>query len=128
MALSKQEMWNAATDRYIHIHKLYNNPDVSAESMFEELCCSIYGGDEWNETEPEQPVKISVNEFKYRGVIFRVTKDETDDKSYIWCDACEEFDTLVHWVWGSVFAGDTWLIGTEMLDKFIESHKKEEEK
>ena len=51
MAMSKQEMWNAATDRYIHIHKLYSNPDVSAESMFEELCCSVYGGDEWNETE-----------------------------------------------------------------------------
>lgn len=125
MSLSKQEMWNAATDRYIHIHKLCIDPNVSAESMFEELCCSIYGGDEWNEPKHDTPVKISDNEFKYRGIVFRVTKDEIDDKSYVWCNRFKESDNLVWWVWGSVFAGDTWLIGTEMLDKFVENHKEE---
>ena len=71
MALTKEQMWEAATERYIHIHKLYLDNNVSADSMFEELCCSIYGGDEWNEA-GEKPVKISDTEFKYRGIVFRI--------------------------------------------------------
>lgn len=127
MALTKQQMWEAATERYIHIHKLYSNPDVSAESMFEELCCSIYGGDEWNEQpEPEKPVKISDREFRYRGIRFRITQDNIDDKSYIWCNKYNESDDLVWWVWGCVLADREWLIYTDVLDKFIDSHKEED--
>ena len=126
MALTKEQMWEAATERYIHIHKLYLDNNVSADSMFEELCCSVYGGDEWNEAGPEKPVRISDTEFKYRGIVFRITQDKLDDKSYIWCSKYKESDDLVWWVWGCVLADREWLINTDVLDEFIDSHEEKQ--
>lgn len=130
--ITKDVLFKRAQERFQDWARMYGDPNISATYMYEDMAASCYCGapkDDFPEafkSEPSKPVKISENEFKYRDTVFRVTRDETDDKSYIWCNKFKESDHLVYWVWGCVFAGDTWLIGTDVLDIFIDSHKEED--
>lgn len=131
-SITKDVLFRRACDRFLNQQKLFIDPKVTAEYMYEDMSYSIFSGSpvddfpEAFESEPEKPIRISENEFRYRDTVFRVTRDTLDDKSYIWCDKYEDTDNLVWWTWGAAYTIDTWLIGTNMLDKFIDSHKKEQ--
>lgn len=132
-SITKEVLFERALERFKDWVRMYDDPTISATYMYEDMSASCYCGaprDDFPEAfkAEEKPVKISDNEFKYRGITFRITRDETDDKSYIWCNKFLESDELIWWTWGVTFAGDTWLIGTYELDRFIDAHKKEEEK
>lgn len=130
--ITKEILFERAVERFKDWARMYGDPTISATYMYEDMSASCYCGaakDDFPEafkSEPVKPVRISENEFRYRDTVFRVTRDRDDDKSYIWCDKFQESDELVDWSWGAVSAGDTWLIGTEILDKFIDSHKEED--
>ncbi|MBR6135009.1 MAG: hypothetical protein IKQ22_00785 [Clostridia bacterium] len=129
--ITKDVLFERAKERFLSWSKMFTDLSVSVTYMYEDMSASCYCGapkDDFPEafkSEPVKPVKVSENEFRYRDTVFRITRDETGDTSFIWCDKYMDSDELVWWVWGSVFAGDTWLIGTDVLDKFIDSHKEE---
>ena len=133
-AITKTTLFERARERFLEWSKMYTDPNVSVEYMYEDMSASCYCGcpaDDFPEafeaeSKKEEPVKISDNEFKYRDIVFRITRDDIDDKSYIWCDKYNDSDDLVWWVWGAVHCGSRWLIGTDELDKFIDSHIKED--
>lgn len=128
--ITKDVLFKRAQERFLSWSKMYTDPSVSATYMYEDMSASCYCGaakddfpDEFK-SEPEKPVRISDTEFRYRDVAFRMTRDETDDKSYIWTDKYNDSDDLVWWTWGGVNVDDKWLI--EILDKFIDAHKEEQ--
>ena len=127
--ITKEVLFERAQERFTDWVLMYKDPGISATYMYEDMSASCYCGapqDDFPEafnSGPAKPVRIDEREFQYRGIVFRITHDELDDKSYIWCSKYKDSDDLVWWVWGAVSAGDTWLIGTEMLDKFIDSHE-----
>lgn len=130
-SVTKDVLFKKAQERFAYWAKLYGDPAVSAQYLYEDMSSSVFSGspaddfpDEFK-SEPDKPVRVSDREFKYRDIVFCISHDADDDKSYIWCDKYNDTDDLVYWIWGCVYAGDTWLIGTEMLDKFIDSHKEE---
>lgn len=128
-SVTKDVLFKRAQERFQDWARMYGDPNVSIEWMYEDMSCSCYCGapkDDFPEAFKSEPVKISDNEFKYRGITFRITRDETDDKSYIWCNKFLESDELICWTWGAVFADVTWLIGTYELDRFIDAHKEED--
>ena len=47
MALSREQMYERFIQHCGKIQKMFNN-GASNESIFEELCCSVYSGDEYN--------------------------------------------------------------------------------
>lgn len=49
MALSRKQMYDYFIERCGKIQKLFNNNDVDDRQIFEELCCSIYSGDEYDD-------------------------------------------------------------------------------
>ena len=128
-SITKDVLFERAKERFLSWSKMYCDPNVSATYMYEDMSASCYCGaprDDFPEAfkvEPDKPVKISDNKVKYRGIVFRITHDNEDDKSYIWCNYFKESDDLVWWTWGGLFFDDTWFI--ETLDKFIDSHKEE---
>lgn len=128
-SITKDVLFKKAQERFQSWAKMYGDPNISATYMYEDMSASCYCGapqDDFPEIvgpKKEVPVKISDTEFRYRDVAFRITRDETDDKSYIWAD--KDSDDLVWWTWGGVSIDDKWLI--EILDKFIDSHEKEEQ-
>lgn len=129
-SITKEVLFEKAQKRFQDWVLMYRDPGISATYMYEDMSASCYCGapqDDFPEAfkAEEKPVKISENEFKYRDTVFRVTRDETDDKSYIWCDKYKDSDDLVWWTWGAAFAGSQWLISTDVLDKFIDSHREE---
>ncbi|MBP5594512.1 MAG: hypothetical protein J6Y02_03955 [Pseudobutyrivibrio sp.] len=128
-SITKDVLFKRAQERFQDWAIMFADPNVSATYMYEDMSASCYCGapkDDFPEAFNAVPIKISENEFKYRDVIFRITRDDTDDKSYIWCDKYnEDTDDLVWWTWGAVFAGPELLIGTDVLDKFIDSHEEE---
>ena len=131
-SITKGVLFEKAQERFAYWAKLYGDPAVLAQHLYEDMSCSVFSGSPADDfpdafkVEPAKPVKVGDREFKYRDIVFHVSHDANDDKSYIWCDEYNNSEELVWWVWGSVFAGDTWLIGTDVLDMFIDSHKKEE--
>ena len=125
-SITKDVLFKKAQERFTFWAKLYGDPAISVQYMYEDMSCSVFSGspaDDFPEAFKKEPVKVGDNEFKYRDIMFRITHDNLDDKSYIWCDKYSESDDLVWWTWGAASAGDTWLIGTDILDKFIDSHK-----
>ena len=127
--ITKEILFERAQERFHSWAKMYGDPNVSATYMYEDMSASCYCGcpaDDFPEIvgPKQEPIKISDTAFRYKGITFRVTHDELDDKSYIWCDKYKESDELVYWVWGGVSIEDKWLI--EILDKFIDSHKEEQ--
>lgn len=45
--MDKYEMWKAACARFEQWAHMYADENVTAEQFFNELCCSIYSGDEF---------------------------------------------------------------------------------
>jgi len=128
-AITKEVLFERAKERFLSWSKMFTDPNVSVTWMYEDMSASCYCGrpaDDFPDDFKQEPVKISDNEFRYRDITFRITRDGIDDKSYIWTDKYKDSDDLVYWVWGTVFCGSQWIIGTDELDKFIEAHIKED--
>lgn len=45
--MDKYEMWKAACARFEQWAHIYADKNVTAEQFFNELCCSVYSGDEF---------------------------------------------------------------------------------
>ena len=133
-AITKEVLFERAKERFADWQMMFTNPEISADYMYEDMSASCYCGcpaDDFPDDFKQEPVKESATSdlFKYRGITFRVTSDETDDKEYIWCEKYNEADDLVDWVWGTLFCGTSWVGSTgciNRLDKFIDAHEKEE--
>ena len=136
-SITKEVLFKRATERFKDWVRMYDDPNISATYMYEDMSASCYCGaphDDFPEAfkTREMPVKNDATSdfFIYKGITFRVTRDETDDKEYIWCDKFQESDELVDWSWGTLFCGTSWIGGSAYLDKldeFIDSHIHKEE-
>lgn len=136
-SITKEVLFRRACDRFLDWQRLFADPKVTAEYMYEDMSCSVFSGNPADDfpdackPEPEKPVKdnATTDFFKYKGVTFRVTSDETDDKEYIWCSEFQDADELVDWTWGILFRGTEWVgddYHLDELDKYIDSHKEEQ--
>lgn len=133
--ITKDILFERAKERFLSWSKMFTDPNISADYMYEDMSASCYCGaplDDFPEAfkEVQLPQKTDSNScfFTYKGITFRITCDETDDKEYIWCDKYKDSDELVDWTWGTLFCGAAWIGGNaylDILDKFIESHKEE---
>lgn len=47
MALSRKQMYDCYIKRCEKIQQMFNNSDIDDRHIFEELCCSIFSGDEY---------------------------------------------------------------------------------
>jgi len=128
-AITKDVLFDKARERFNEWFKMFTDPSVSVQWMYNDMSASCYCGnpaDDFPDDFKQAPVKISDNEFRYRDITFRITRDGIDDKSYIWTDKYNDSDDLVWWAWGGVsVVNDKWLI--EILDKFISSHEEEQD-
>ena len=125
-SITKDVLFKIAQERFQDWAIMFTDPSVSATYMYEDMSASCYCGapqDDFPEAFKETP-EISDNKFKYKDIMFRISHDNEDDKSYIWCDKYNESDELVWWTWGGISFVDKWLI--EILDKFINTHKEED--
>lgn len=126
MALSKQQMWNEYMTRFNKIQQMVLDPNVPAKDVFVELCCSIYGGDEWNEVRYQYDDEGSSCFFMVDGIRFdvydlrsmrscsRVNKETYTDVCVLNCDYIENNAMLYHII------PDAWLYGST-CDGFDES-------
>ena len=127
-SITKDVLFKRAQARFQEWVKMYADPDTSAQWMYEDMSALCYCGDpkdDFPDDFKQIPVRISDNAFRYRGITFKITSDEDDDKELIWCSYFKETDEFIDWVWGTFFIGDKWQGNTEILDKFIDSHKEE---
>jgi hypothetical protein len=70
--MTREDMFHKLTLRYEELVCKYADKNVPDKQFFEELCCSIYSGDEFYE--PEEPIKLDNDYcFKYRGYEFELT-------------------------------------------------------
>ena len=130
-SITKEVLFEKAKERFLSWSKMFTDPNVSATYMYEDMSASCYCGapqDDFPEAFKEKPTLESYDrsKFRYKGITFRVTSDEDDDKEFIWCNKFKESDDLVDWTWGTFFVGDEWKGNTAALDKFINSHKEED--
>lgn len=60
MGLTREQIIRDWTERKNRIDKMLYDTTVSDKQLFEELCCSVYSGDEYTKTE-------SIDLYKTRG-------------------------------------------------------------
>lgn len=71
--LTKEELFNKAQERFNSWAKMYSDPNVTAEQMYEDISCSCYSGDIKLDTEDERPVIDEQLCFSYRGYQFELS-------------------------------------------------------
>ena len=110
--MNRDEMWHAACERFESWACKYTDKNVTDKQFFEELCCSIYSGDELKKAETTKSV-IKLDEdccFKYKGYKFELTpctmlasKQEVLDTAKLFlCDGTKGIftDRYVCWMTG----------------------------
>lgn len=72
--LTKEELFKKAQERFSSWARMYANPDVTAEQMYEDMSCSCYSGDiNWDMKTVDIPVLDQDLCFNYRGYEFGFT-------------------------------------------------------
>lgn len=72
--LTKEELFKKAQERFSSWARMYANPDVTAEQMYEDMSCSCYSGDiNWDMETDGIPVLDQDLWFKYKGYDFELT-------------------------------------------------------
>lgn len=69
--MTKYEMWKAACERFEQWAHAYADKNVTDKQFFDELCCSVYSGDEFKDT--EHPILDEDLCFHYKGYMFELT-------------------------------------------------------
>lgn len=73
--MTRDEMFHKLILRHEELVCKYADKNITDKQFFEELCCSIYSGDEYKELEePEEQIKLDNDScFKYKGYTFKLT-------------------------------------------------------
>lgn len=71
--LTKEDLFKKAQERFNFWAKMYSDPIVTAEQMYEDMSCSCYSGDIEADTEDEHPVLDQDLRFKYKGYNFELS-------------------------------------------------------
>ena len=70
-SITKEELFNKAQERFNTWIKMYTDPNVTAEQMYEDMSCSCYSGS--IELDTEGPVLDQNLCFKYKGYDFELS-------------------------------------------------------
>lgn len=71
--LTKEELFKKAQERFSSWAKMYSNPEVTAQQMYEDMACSCYSGCPENDFETYKPVLDKNLSFEYKGYNFALT-------------------------------------------------------
>lgn len=73
--MTRDEMFHKLTLRHEELVCKYADKNVTDKQFFEELCCSIYAGDEFKEPEKKKKTIKLDNDcgFEYKGYTFKLT-------------------------------------------------------
>lgn len=72
--LTKEDLFNKAQERFNSWVKMYSDPNVTAQQMYEDMSCSCYSGDiKLYTEEKEHPVLDPDLCFSYRGYEFELS-------------------------------------------------------
>ena len=68
--LTKEELFKKAQERFSSWAKMYSNPEVTAQQMYEDMSCSCYSGSQADDFKTNKPVLDQDFCFSYKGYTF----------------------------------------------------------
>ena len=71
--LTKEELFKKAQERFSSWAKMYSNPEVTAQQMYEDMSCSCYSGSQADDFKTDKPVLDQNLCFNYKGYKFELT-------------------------------------------------------
>ena len=71
--LTKEELFKKAQERFSSWAKMYSNPEVTAQQMYEDMSCSCYSGSQADDFKTNKPVLDQDLCFSYRGYQFELS-------------------------------------------------------
>ena len=71
--LTKEELFKKAQERFSSWAKMYSNPEVTAQQMYEDMSCSCYSGSQADDFKTDKPVLDKNLSFEYKGYKFALT-------------------------------------------------------
>ena len=70
--LTKEELFKKAQERFSSWAKMYSNPEVTAQQMYEDMACSCYSGSQADDFKTNKPVLDKNLRFEYKGYKFEL--------------------------------------------------------
>ena len=70
--LTKEELFKKAQERFSSWAKMYSNPEVTAQQMYEDMACSCYSGSQASTFKTDKPVLDQDFCFSYKGYDFEL--------------------------------------------------------
>lgn len=71
--LTKEELFKKAQERFSSWAKMYSNPEVTAQQMYEDMTCSCYSGSKADDFKTGKPVLDKDLRFEYKGYQFELS-------------------------------------------------------
>lgn len=71
--LTKEELFKKAQERFSSWAKMYSNPEVTAQQMYEDMSCSCYSGSQADDFKTDKPVLDKDLRFEYKGYKFELS-------------------------------------------------------
>ena len=71
--LTKEELFKKAQERFSSWAKMYSNPEVTAQQMYEDMACSCYSGSQADAFKTNKPVLDQDFCFSYKGYDFELS-------------------------------------------------------
>ena len=71
--LTKEELFKKAQERFSSWAKMYSNPEVTAQQMYEDMSCSCYSGSLADDFKTDKPVLDQNFCFSYKGYQFELS-------------------------------------------------------
>ena len=71
--LTKEELFKKAHERFSSWAKMYSNPEVTAQQMYEDMACSCYSGSQADNFRADKPVLDKNLSFEYKGYKFELS-------------------------------------------------------
>lgn len=71
--LTKEELFKKAQERFSSWAKMYSNPEVTAQQMYEDMSCSCYSGSQADDFKTDRPVLDQNLSFEYKGYKFELS-------------------------------------------------------
>lgn len=109
--LTKEELFKKAQERFSSWAKMYSNPEVTAQQMYEDMSCSCYSGSLADDFKTDKPVLDKNLRFEYKGYKFELSScNNITNKEQIVGLTMENIrecfpngifsDKYVCWMWG----------------------------
>lgn len=70
--LTKEELFKKAQERFNSWAKMYSNPEVTVQQMYEDMTCSCYPGNVTDDSKTDKPVLDQNFCFSYKGYDFEL--------------------------------------------------------